>query len=98
MVSPAVLSLPAEWADGVLIPDRHAEPAPETGGEEGGWEVGVRGVGKGREPGAGSRVAVEDEVGLPMNFYLVTGHEIAESAGLDRGGQRLFGRRRETRP
>ena len=45
--------------------------------------MGVRGVGKGREPSTGPRVAVEDEV--------VTGHEIAESAGLDHGGQRLLG-------
>ena len=26
-----------------------------------------------------------------MNFYQVTGHEIAESAGFDHGGQRLLG-------
>ena len=61
--------------------------------------MGVRGVGKGREPSAGPRVAVEDEVGLPMNFYLVTGDEIAESAGVDQednaflGGALACGRR-----
>ena len=27
----------------------------------------------------------------PMNFYQVTGHEIAGSAGFDHGGQRLLG-------
>ena len=57
------------------------EPAPETGGEEGGGEVGRKGC----EAGPGPRVAIEDEVGLPVNVILITGHEFAEGACLDHG-------------
>ena len=53
--------------------------------------MGVGGVRKGCEPRPSSRVAIEDEVSVPMDVDLITGHELAECAGLDHGGQSLLG-------
>ena len=53
--------------------------------------MGVRGAREGRGPGASTVVAVEDEVGFPVNFDLVVGHELTECASLDHGGQGLLG-------
>ena len=57
VIAPPILCLPAEGAKRVIMPDRHA-PATK-GGEEGRGEVGVGRVREGREPRAGTRVAVE---------------------------------------
>ena len=45
---------------------------------EGRWVSGE--FGRGCEPSTSPRVAVEEEVGLPVNFDLVIRHEFAESA------------------
>ena len=64
VVAPPVLGLPAEWANRISVPDCHAKPTPETGGEKGSGEMGVGGVRKGSEPCTGARVAIEDEMGF----------------------------------
>ena len=40
-----------------------------------------------------TRIEVENKVGFPVNLNLIAGHELAESAGLDHGGQRFLGGR-----
>ena len=57
--------------------------------------MGVGVVRKGCEPCPSSRVAIEDEVGFPMDVNLIAGHEL----GRHRSWRtKPFGRRRETRP
>ena len=46
--------------------------------------MGVGGVRKGSEPCTGARVAIEDEMGFPMDVYLT--YEFAECAGFYHGG------------
>ena len=52
----------------------------------------VRRVGDGREPRPSTRIEVENKVGFPVNLNLTAGHELAEGAGLDHGGQRFLGK------
>ena len=40
-----------------------------------------------------TRIEVENKVGFPVNLNLIAGHELAESTGLDHGGQRFLGGR-----
>ena len=55
VIAPAVLRLPAEWANGVPVPDCHAEPASETGCEkgEGRWVSGEFGRDVSQAPAQG---------------------------------------------
>ena len=46
--------------------------------------MGVGGVRKGSEPCTSARVAIEDEMGFPVD--LITGHELADCEGFDHGG------------
>ena len=50
--------------------------------------VGVR---EGSEPSTGAGVAIEDEMGLPMDVDLIAGHELAECAGFHHGGYSFLG-------
>ena len=86
VVAPPVLGLPAEWANRISVPDCHAEPTPETGGEKESGKMGVGRVRKGSEPCTGARVAIEYEMGFPMDVDLIPRHKFAECAGFYHGG------------
>ena len=53
--------------------------------------MGVGGVRKGSEPCTGARVAIEDEMGFPVDVDLIAGHEFAECAGFYREGKSHLG-------
>ena len=93
VVSPFVHDLSTERAVRVLGPDGQAKATEKADPKQGGRNVGLEGVRKGKEPRASSRNAVEAKVS-PAVVLLRRGVEkMATSFGLDLDTEAFLGRR-----